>query len=263
MSLLRKVVHALPPRALPPIRKAYCALHGWGDAGFVARTGFAFLPPSDLRFHVGSVRCADYLRIGQRCMLDMERALGMIGRSFGSFEHALDFGCGTGRTLVWLRDLGPRLVGTDMHRGCVEWASRELGFAELHLNLDRPPLDFAAESFDLVFSLSVFTHLDEAGQCEWLSELRRVSRPGAILLLSTHGPSCTADLSPADIASLELRGFLAVPARGLWGVFDRYFNSYHLEEWVRRVWGKSFLIRAYLPRGLNDHQDLYVMESSR
>jgi len=260
MSVLRRVFHALPPWTAPALRKAYCAVQGWGDARWVARTGCDFLPPAELRYHVGSVRPDDYARIGQRCAEDLGRALGAIGRDFRSFEHALDFGCGAGRTLAWLRDRGPRLAGTDLHAGGIEWARGRLGFAEFRVNGAAPPLDYRDATFDLVFSLSVLTHLDEGDQRAWLAELRRVSRRGAILLLSTHGPTCTADLSPAERAALDERGFLAVPARGLWGVFERYFNSYHLEAWVRRVWGESFTIRAYLPRGLNDHQDLYVLE---
>ncbi len=260
MSVLRRVSRALPPWTAPVLRKAYCMAQGWGDARYLARTGCAALPPAELRYHVGSVRPADYERIGRRCAEDLGRALGTLGRELGSFAHALDFGCGSGRTLVWLRDQGPRLSGTDLHEGCVEWARKRLAFAEFRTNRALPPLPYADATFDLVFSLSVFTHLDEADQRAWLAELRRVSRPDAVLMLSVHGPSCTADLAPAEAAELEARGFLALPARGLWGVFERYFNSYHLEPWVRRVWGEQFRVRAYLPRGLNGHQDLYVLE---
>jgi len=263
MSLLRRVIHALPPWTAPPLRRAYCALQGRGDAAWVARTGCDFLPPAALRYHVGSVQPDDYARIGQRCAEDLERALGAVGRDLSSFEHALDFGCGAGRTLAWLRDRGPRLSGTDLHAGCIDWARARLGFAEFRVNRASPPLDYPDASFDLVFSFSVFTHLDQDDQRAWLAELRRVSRPGAVLVLSTHGPTCTKDLSPAERAALEAHGFLALPARGLWGVFERYFNSYHLEAWVRRVWGESFILRAALPRGLNDHQDLYVLERDR
>ena len=44
-----------------------------------------------------------------------------------------------------------------------------------------PPLLFPDCAFDLVFAISVFTHLDEQYQLAWLAELRRVAQPGAIL----------------------------------------------------------------------------------
>ena len=260
MSLVRRAAQALPPWTAPLLRRLYCAMHGLGDARYVARTGQSHLPPASLRYHVGSIRAADYTRVGQRCAEHLERALGVVGRSLRSFENALDFGCGTGRTLEWLRDRGPSLTGTDLHPGCVAWAQERFGFVKFRINRAEPPLDFPDATFDLVFSFSVFTHLDEACQRAWIAELRRISRPGGVLLLSTHGPSCTAGLSPADREVLDSRGFLALPARGLWGVFERYYNSYHLEPWVRDVWGKALEVRAYLPRGLNDHQDLYVLE---
>src|SRR5438046_2874585 len=50
-----------------------------------------------------------------------------------------------------------------------------------------PPLAFANATFDLAYALSVFTHLPEAMQHDWMDELRRVVRPGGYLLLTTHG----------------------------------------------------------------------------
>ena len=257
--MTRRAFHALPAWTAPVVRAAYCAWQGRGDRRYVARTGQRFLPPARLRFHVGSVRPADYVRIGRRCAEDLDRALIDSGRTWAGIERVLDFGCGCGRTLIWLRDREPRFTGTDLHEDCIRWAERNLTFADFQRNRPTPPLDLPAATFDLAFSCSVFTHLDEADQRAWLSEMRRLSRPGALLLFSVHGESCRTDLSPEQLGEVERRGFLAVPARGLWGVFERYFNSYHSEPYVRRVWGEFFTVLDYRPRGLNDHQDLVVL----
>ena len=51
-----------------------------------------------------------------------------------------------------------------------------------------PPLPFDDARFDLVLGYSVFTHLNVQYQDAWLGELRRLVRPGGILLLSISGP---------------------------------------------------------------------------
>lgn len=40
---------------------------------------------------------------------------------------------------------------------------------------------------DLVYSLSLFTHLPEHLAAEWLNDLARVLKPRALLIMTTHG----------------------------------------------------------------------------
>ncbi|MGY1688890.1 class I SAM-dependent methyltransferase [Geodermatophilus sp. SYSU D01105] len=58
-----------------------------------------------------------------------------------------------------------------------------------------PPLPFDDGRFDLVLGYSVFTHLPVDHQDAWLAELRRVTRPGGLLLLTVHGRSAYANAS--------------------------------------------------------------------
>lgn len=50
-----------------------------------------------------------------------------------------------------------------------------------------PPLPFDDGSMDLVYSLSLFTHLPEHLATEWLNDLARVLKPRALLIMTTHG----------------------------------------------------------------------------
>jgi 2-polyprenyl-3-methyl-5-hydroxy-6-metoxy-1,4-benzoquinol methylase len=105
----------------------------------------------------------------------------------GSGERVLDVGCGEGRFATELAYAGAEVVGIDV-------AAEPLRRARaLHPELDLRqvqaeggwPLQDA--SFDAVWAGEVIEHVaDTAG---WLSEVRRVLRPGAVLLLSTpdHG----------------------------------------------------------------------------
>lgn len=47
-----------------------------------------------------------------------------------------------------------------------------------------PPLPYGDAQFDLVYALSVFTHMHEENARAWLAELARVVRPGGLALLT-------------------------------------------------------------------------------
>ena len=49
-----------------------------------------------------------------------------------------------------------------------------------------PPLPLEDESFDLIWSISVFTHLTD-NSLPWLCELHRLLRPGGLLIATYMG----------------------------------------------------------------------------
>src|SRR6185369_17594698 len=80
-----------------------------------------------------------------------------------------------------------RVVGTDVDTTAIEWCRSNFPFGEFHVNGGLPPTDLPASTFGLVFANSVFSHLAEKPHLEWLRELKRVSRPGGLLILTVHG----------------------------------------------------------------------------
>ena len=154
--------------------------------------------------------------MGRTCVEDLKNSLRLIGRDLYSFENVLDFGCGCGRALRHFHDhpLSFQMYGTDIDAEAIAWCRRKLPFVTFRVNDPLPPLPFAAGTFDLIYAVSVFTHLDEGHQLAWLKELKRVSKPGAILLLSAHGrfaqlrASHDGGLSPEDAESLRTKGLL-------------------------------------------------------
>lgn len=209
------------------------------------------IPPASLRARVHTLPDAkSFLEVGQRCVSDLERALAQTNeRSLESFTSVLDFGCGCGRTLRWLESTAARthFSGTDIDDECVSWCVENIPFARFTRNEPLPPLEFASEQFDLVYALSVFTHLTESAQDAWLAELKRVTSPGAVLLLSIHGPHTWPSLPSRYRRQVEDDGFLWV---------DATENAYHSPAYVRERWSAQFDVLDVIPRGVVGYQDL-------
>ncbi len=61
--------------------------------------------------------------------------------------------------------------------------------------------------FNAVIGVSVFTHLPNRLQDIWLTELKRVTKPGGVLILSVHNQEFAKNrLSAAQFADLEANG---------------------------------------------------------
>lgn len=102
----------------------------------------------------------------------------------------LDFGCGIGESLPFLRSYFPHaaLHGIDVSSECVRLAQARLGTAASLSSYGGNRLPFADESFDLVFTACVFHHIPPADHARALREIRRVLRPGGHFFLFEHNP---------------------------------------------------------------------------
>lgn len=105
-------------------------------------------------------------------------------------KRVLDFGSGAGRTLRhFLPEAEEAEVwGTDIDRPSIEWMEANL-CPPLHAwhSHHEPPLGLEHESFDLIWAVSVFTHLTY-NSTPWLLELHSLLKPGGLLVPTYMGP---------------------------------------------------------------------------
>jgi SAM-dependent methyltransferase len=226
------------------------------------RNGIVALPPALLRERVSGERSASmFINKGRKCSKGIATALRKQGREVSSFRTILDFGCGCGRTLIWLkRAQKNQFYGTDIDSEAIYWCQKNYD-GEFKINQALPPLQYSNNTFELIYGISIFTHLDEQFQFRWLDELRRITRPGGLVLLTIHGEHVWRKLDEKLIAQLKHKGILFVVDDYWRDKFPEWYQStFHLKSYVIENFSRYFKILDYIPRGVNKHQDVVIME---
>lgn len=272
MTLIDVMKRLKPHLPLPVIRglefgyyrlylRACCS---YLDLATGAQCAAAGVPNASLRYRVnGRPELADFLAQGELCKNDLVRALSRTGRELGSFRNVLDFGCGCGRTLRWFAAQAHQVSfhGTDIDDQAVAFCKKAFPAMEFAVNQALPPLRYRDGEFELIYSISVLTHLDEQYQFRWLEELQRICAPGGIVLLSVHGRHCWGNLPAQMVQAIERDGFHFCAAGAWKGIFPEWYQTaFHTERYVRDTFARYFEVLDYLPRGIGDFQDLVILQ---
>lgn len=229
-------------------------LHGAGD-------GLPVPPLRLVRSSTGTSSLRWYFDGGVLAAESITGILAAHGVDLQRLRSLLDFGCGCGRVIRHWAGLPGSIHGCDYNRQSVRWCRRHLTFAEFAVNELRPPLPYEDGRFDLVYALSVFTHLPEPLLFEWLRDLRRVLSIDGWLIVSVHGEAYVHELSRDQ--QREFRdGRLVV--KGADAVGTNRCGVYFSEAYVRRHFSDGFRLVDFLPRGAkgNPAQDLVLLQKT-
>lgn len=258
-------------------------------------------PPSELMANVSGLQNErDFASHGA----DIYRALSIAStKPLSECRSILDFGCGCGRLARMFKGHLGRIAGCDIDSRHVEWVNNNLPFMEAKLSKVVPPIPYADNEFEVIISISIFTHLTEHSQDQFLAELHRVCQPEGRLFLTVHGqralsralsePAIRSMLDMDDqrfqIAQRDFQenrhafvlqhGHLTTDSENL-SVFERirgflfgtkkvvtekfeYGITFVPEDYLRAHWGKWFDIIGYHHGGIHDFQDIVVLKPKK
>ncbi len=209
------------------------------------------LPPDELVYLVqGSHYLRAFFDSGKAEAGALIEILTRHAADTGRRRAFLDLGCGAGRVIRHLdswKDV--ELHGADFNAEQIAWCSRNLPHATFATNQLAPPLPYDDGRFDFVFANSVFTHLSEPLQFAWIDEIRRVLRPGGLLLMTTMGRKM---VESEDGWSLKKQSPHDVPLfqRGEVVVINEHAPEKPNEYLHCTAWHPESYVRAKLTRGL-------------
>jgi SAM-dependent methyltransferase len=200
-----------------------------------------------------------------------------IGRYYSGvgileLETVVDWGVGCGRVMRHLleqrestRTGSQTIVGVDIDETNVKWCqdnlsslSRDVRFNLLSLK----GFDLPTSSVDLLFGMSIFTHLSEHHQHIWLSEIRRILKPGAIAILTVHGEanwSRRPDL--IALPFVQKFGFFDGISDSAIGEdrSDYYRATFHSRPYILMYWSMYFEILDFIVMAAGFNQDYVVV----
>jgi SAM-dependent methyltransferase len=200
-------------------------------------------PPLELMNRVCSLEgrgdpVSAYERLGAEAKAAL---LALLGDDW-SFDgkRVLDFGCGAGRTLRQFTSEATsdaEFWGVDIDAASIAWLRGTLSppFRVMTCS-DDPPLAVEPGSFDLIWALSVFTHLTD-NSLPWLLELHRLLRPGG-LLVATYMGRYTGEVFTHEPWEENRIGMNVLRRNQGWE--DGGPMVLMSDWWVRARWGRAF-----------------------
>ncbi len=156
---------------------------------FYGKTRLPAFPPDTLHINTTGQAGANTLREAFIFYEDCSAVFAALGKPISPRARLLDFGVGWGRIArFFLRELPlDRIHGIDVTPEFIEVCKQTFGSDRFTLTTPFPPTTLGAGMFDYVVGYSVFSHLSEEACLAWMREFHRITRPGAMIALTTRG----------------------------------------------------------------------------
>lgn len=163
-------------------------------------------------------------------------------------KRVLDFGCGSGRTLRhFLAEAeNADFWGADIDAPSIEWINQYLSPPVNGWRCAQgPPLGLEASSFDLIWTISVFTHLPRMTSLQWFLELHRLLKPGGYMIATYYGRWNSEYLAGEEWDEDRI-GLNVIQHYRTWD--DGGPAVLMSDWWVREHWGRAYEIVGEIPR---------------
>jgi len=133
----------------------------------------------------------DYLSDGWRTTLELKQLLELQDRSLRQCVSFLEFACGHGRFTRHLVNYMAvdNITVSDVVPGSIDFLQTHWPVKGFYSTMDPAKL-MIPQRYEIIFVLSLFSHLPRRTWTAWLKKMYNALEPGGLLIFSTHGEKC-------------------------------------------------------------------------
>ena len=226
------------------------------------------LPPLEMRDKVrkGSVLAESFILEGRQIYEKINESLDKANLLINKNDPIYEFGCGCGRVLRHFISAGYTNVwGSDVDDSLISWCKSNLSGLEpgenerFWSNPYSPQEVITNQKFKLIYSISVFTHMNQQNQVDWANSLCNMLQPDGILVVSfleNNRVNPVKGVLAVERTDLEYK-------RSWLGKNDApqvYYSTYNTAEYLFSLFSNSCRLLSYEKKSIRNHQSLLVME---
>ena len=203
------------------------------------------------RYYYGGEETADWL-------------IGLLERHIKLDDKCiLDWGCGPARVIRHFPKLTANkchYFGTDYNKKSIEWNTKNIENVKFNHNSLKAELPYESGFFDVIYGISIFTHLSEKMHYEWFNELKRIIKNDGLLLLTMQGENFKQKLSEQEKDKFD-NGELVI--RGNVKEGHRIYSAFHPDKFLEDLFSEMQVLekiikspdgKSYIP------QDTWILK---
>ncbi|NKB23712.1 MAG: methyltransferase domain-containing protein [Kiritimatiellae bacterium] len=234
------------------------------------------IPPLQNRKRVGNWPIGRFLNAGYEGYKPIKHAIeSHYSLPFPELK-ILDFGAGVGRTLQYFHQHNPAIYATDVDLSATTYLKRAFPEAHIKSNHYEPPLTYPNDFFDVIYSVSIWTHLHPKDQIPWLEELKRIAKPGALVCVTTSGFKALHLRQKRDQEwkhitdqQLDEEGLIyreypsySTEKKEFPGITRSYGLTAHTPSYILKNWSTIFMVLDMQEAVIDHIQDLIIMKKA-
>jgi len=230
------------------------------------------LPSTEDREGYYESRHYDFWLSGLEEYQKIKRESAEAGLNIDNHLKVLDFGCASGRVLRhFLYQSNADIWGCDINEDHVTWCNKFLsGRSRIFQNTSLPHLQVEDNFFDIVYCLSVFTHI-ETFETSWLCEIRRILKPGGIAYITIHDETSWKNMPDWGVRRAIVNhpefnpiwletGFPNEKFVSRWAEDKSYTsNVFYKLSYIKNIWSRFFSIVKVIPMG-SSYQTVLILK---
>lgn len=202
----------------------------------------------------------DYFADGWRTLSELMLLLEKVDQPLSKVQHFLEFASGHGRfTRHLAKAIGTEAVTvSDVVEDSVQFSTQTFGVKGF-VSTTEPEQVVWPQRYDVVFVLSLFTHLPLKSWGRWLSHLYQSVQPGGVLVFTTHGLEAQARQQVA----MNEEGFRFFPSSESNAIESQeYGTTFTSDAFVRSQIAQTVgleHLQLFAPTAFWNYQDAYII----